>query len=486
MTSQLISSLFVALHWLIVVVLSVRVIARRSPVGVSLAWLAVIASAPFIGAVIYLLFGEKRLGRRRAERIAEHSESVEHWQSLLRDRFVKVGKQVGDAGVSIYQHAERVLGYPVLSGNSFELLSDFGSVFDALVADIDAAQTRCHLCFYIWHEGGRVNDVVDALVRAAGRGVQCRALADDIGSEDFLKGDQAQRLRDAGVELIAALPTGLVRTLFIRRDLRNHRKIVVIDDRIAYTGSQNLVDPCYFKQDYGLGEWVDAVVRLNGPTASVLDGVFALDWSIETGSEWEQPSTDDEAPLETPAELAGSMIQIVPSGPGLHPEAIHQLLLTVIYTARSELVMTTPYFIPDASILTALISAALRGVEVTLIVPAHNDSFLVRYASVANFDELMSAGVRIAQFEGGLLHTKSLTVDNSITVFGSVNLDTRSLWLNFEISLFAYDEAFTKKVRDLQNNYLTNSTLLDLETWRERPRLQRFTEDAFRLLSPLL
>ncbi|MFT5904796.1 MAG: cardiolipin synthase [Cryomorphaceae bacterium] len=482
MTSQLISSLFLALHWLIVVVLSVRVIARRPPVGVSLAWLAVIASTPFIGAVIYLLFGEKRLGRRRAERIAEYSESVEHWQSLLRDRFDRVGKQVGDAGVPIYQHAERVLGYPVLSGNSFELLSDFGSVFDALVADIDAAQTRCHLCFYIWHEGGRVNDVVDALVRAAGRGVQCRALADDIGSEGFLNGDQAQHLRDAGVELIAALPTGLVRTLFIRRDLRNHRKIVVIDDRIAYTGSQNLVDPRYFKQDYGLGEWVDAVVRLTGPTASVLDGVFALDWSIETGSEWEQPSTDDEAS----AELAGSMIQIVPSGPGPHPEAIHQLLLTAIYAARSELVMTTPYFIPDASILTALISAALRGVEVTLIVPAHNDSFLVRYASVANFDELMSAGVQIAQFEGGLLHTKSLTIDGSITVFGSVNLDTRSLWLNFEISLFAYDESFTKKVKELQNNYFTNSTLLDLEIWRERPSIQRFGEDAFRLLSPLL
>jgi len=176
----------------------------------------------------------------------------------------------------------------------------------------------------------------------------------------------------------------------------------------------------------------------------------------------------------------------VPSGPDLRPEAIHQLLLTAIYSARHDLVMTTPYFVPEESMLTALLSAALRGVDVTLIVPARNDSLLVRYASVAHFDDLMSAGARIALFNGGLLHTKSLTIDGSTSVFGSVNLDMRSLWLNFEISLLVYDPDFTGRLRTLRDVYLADSRMLDLASWRRRPAWCRFTEDACRLLGPLL
>ncbi len=166
---------------------------------------------------------------------------------------------------SLHRHAERLLGFPALTGNEIELLEDFGTVFDRMVADIDGAERTCHVSFYIWHEGGRTADVVDALVRAARRGVQCRALADAMGSEAFLEGATVRRLREAGVELSAALPTGPLRTLIARADLRNHRKIVVVDDRVAYTGSQNLVDPRFFKQESGVGQWVDAMARLTGP-----------------------------------------------------------------------------------------------------------------------------------------------------------------------------------------------------------------------------
>jgi cardiolipin synthase len=148
--------------------------------------------------------------------------------------------------------------------------------------------------------------------------------------------------------------------------------------------------------------------------------------------------------------------------------------------------MTTPYFVPDEALLTALLSAALRGVEVTLIVPARNDSVLVRYASVAHFDDLMSAGANIALFKGGLLHTKSLTLDGAISVFGSVNLDMRSLWLDFEISLFVYDATFTRQLGALQQTYLRNSDRLELNAWRQRPAWRQFTENTFRLLGPLL
>ncbi len=483
MNLQIISTIILIAHWIIVVGLSVRVIMRRPPVGVSMAWLAVIFIVPFVGAAFYLMFGEKRFGRRRAMRIKESIDDVARWQKVLREKYDPAAGRIDALAQPLLHHAERVIGFPALPGNEIELLSDYQSIFDHIIADIDAALSTVYLCFYIWQEGGRVSDVVDALIRAARRGVQCRALADAMGSKEFLHSELTGRLRKAGVEFAAALPTGLLRTLVARTDLRNHRKIAVIDDRVAYSGSQNLVDPRFFKQEAGVGAWVDAMARITGPAAASLGGVFRLDWSVETEAAFEPPSVVFGSGASM---TAGSVIQIVPSGPDLQPEAIHQILLAAIYAARHELIMTTPYFVPDDSILTALLTAALRGVEVTLIVPARNDSVLVRYASAAHFDDLMSAGVRIALFRGGLLHTKSLTIDGMISVFGSVNLDMRSLWLDFEISLLVYDLDFTGRLRSLQDSYLRDSDRLDPDTWRRRPAWRQFMENTCRLLGPLL
>ena len=482
MNVNILSTIALILHWSIVVGLAIRVIMRRVPIGISMAWLAVIASTPFVGAGFYILFGEKRLGRRRAACVAAYHAEFDTWQKAVRLCHTAEDMELSDSAKPIYRQAERLLGLPAFTENKIELLDNFQAIFDALVADINAAQSRCHLCFYIWHEGGKTADVTEALIQAAGRGVDCRVLVDAIGSKEFLKSPSAKHMRKSGVHITAALPTGILNTLFVRRDLRNHRKIVIIDNEIAYIGSQNLVDPRYFKQDSGVGGWVDAVMRITGQTAVVLDEVFRFDWMAETGNSYKISSvcTDD---LEADNK---SMVQVVPSGPDLCPQAIYQLLLTEIYSARKQLTITTPYFIPDDSILTALISAAQRGVAVTLIVPAHNDSLLVRYASVAHFDDLMSAGVRIALFEGGLLHTKSLTIDDSVCVFGSVNFDIRSLWLNFEISLFLYDQAMTGKVKALQETYVSQSHQLDLDIWRKRYAWHRFVENATRLVSPLL
>lgn len=470
-------------HWLLVLGLTLRVITRRLPVGVSMAWLAVMWSVPLIGAVLYLFLGEKRLGRRRAVYAAASAEALRSWQKGLRPPGAGESPRVGAEAEPLCRLAENLLGFPPLPGNSVELLDRDQAFFDALVADLDRAREKCDLAFYIWHGHGRVLEVVDALVRAAERGVACRALADAVGSQEFLRGDLARRLERAGVQLRAALPTGLLRSLSARADLRNHRKIVAIDDRTAYAGSQNLVDPRCFKQEAGAGEWVDAMVRLEGPAAAALGGVFALDWALETGERFAPPGL---AVHEGETVPERSVVQIAPSGPSLRPEAIHQLLLAAIYAARRKIVMTTPYFVPDESMLTALLSAAGRGVAVTLVVPAHNDSLLVRHAGAAHFDDLLSAGVRIALFKGGLLHTKSLTLDGETSLFGSVNFDMRSLWLNFEISLFLYDPVFTARLCALQDRYLDDSDRLDLAAWRRRPRWRRITEDTLRLLSPLL
>jgi cardiolipin synthase A/B len=482
MNPHITSTFILITHWLIVIGLSIRVIMRRPPIGVSVAWMAIISSLPFAGAALYLFFGEKRLGPHRAARINASIADVFCWQKGLREQYDSTKSNIDVSAQPLLCYTENVLSFPALPGNKIELLSNFQLIFDRMVADINAAQSTIHFCFYIWHEEGRTTDIVDALIRAAKRGVKCRALADAIGSKAFLQSESVRRLHEAGVDFSGALPTGLFRTLIARADLRNHRKIAVIDDRVAYSGSQNLVDPRFFKQESGVGKWVDAMARITGPIAASLDGVFKLDWSVETGDVF------DPSPVFTRKipDSTGSVIQIAPSGPDLRPEAIHQLLLTAIYAARHELIMTTPYFVPDEAIITALLTVALQGVNVTLIVPAHNDSWLVQYASASHYEDLMAAGVRIALFNGGLLHTKSLTIDGHMSLFGSVNLDMRSLWLNFEISLLVYDRDFTGQLQLLQNIYLEDSEELNFDKWKRRPAWKRFFEDTCRLAGPLL
>jgi cardiolipin synthase len=479
--AEVASAVILVSHWLLAIGLSLRVILRRAPIGISMAWIAVMFSVPFLGAGLYLLVGEKRLGRRRAARVAAGADVLAQWQTVLRQD--PAGREgIDREALALADLADRVFGYPALAGNDIELFDAAAAVFDALVADIDTATRHCHLAFYIWYDAGRVGDVVKALERAARRGVSCRAIGDALGSKAFLHGDAIVRLRAAGVEFQVALPTGPVRSLFARADLRNHRKIVVIDGRVAYVGSQNLVDPRFFMQGAGAGEWIDAMVRLTGPTVQALDTVFEHDWSIESGHGFVAPAAEG----SISGLSNGPVIQIAPSGPGAQPQALQQLLLTAIYAARRELIVTTPYFVPDESILLALCSAAQRGVDVTLIVPAHNDSRLVRYASAAHFDDLLAAGVRVELFNGGLLHTKSMTIDGATSVFGSVNLDMRSLWLNFEISLLVYDIGFTGRLRALQQRYLGDSERVDAARWRQRPRWRRLLEDTIRLLGPVL
>lgn len=464
--------------------LSVRVIMRRRPVGVSLAWLAIVLIFPFAGALVYLFIGELRLGRRRAERAAQIHEPYQHWLNELRGRYRAGWEVLEPLCQPVSRNVEATVGIPALAGNELTLLKSTDDVFRALIADIDAAQRTCHLEFYIWHPGGLADEVAAALMRAATRGVACRVLVDDVGSRDFLRSDLPRRMRAAGVVLHSALRAGLFRMLFVRFDLRLHRKIVVIDGEIAYTGSMNLVDPRYFKQDAGVGQWIDAMVRLRGPGVEGLAITFLEDWELEADEGLERlREIGDVHPLE---EAGDAAIQVIPSGPARDDETVPEILLTTIYSARRELVLTTPYFVPDESLVLALVAAARRGVDVTLVVPERVDSRLVRLASQAFKGDLLAAGVRVALFRGGLLHTKSITVDRCFSLFGSLNLDPRSLYLNFEITLVVYGQQFTTELRALQQAYIDNSVMMDREVWQARTFLTQLSENAARLLGPLL
>ncbi|MHC4547818.1 MAG: cardiolipin synthase [Planctomycetota bacterium] len=469
-------------HWAIVIGFSIRVIMKRRQAGASLAWLAVIMSVPVVGAIVYLLFGEKFLPRKALQRAQRIHPILVEWQKDLCRRFAADWAGLYPQAEPLHCQALAVTRYPGIGGNRLQLLEDYASIFDALVADIDRAQSTCHLEFYIWHDGGRADDVAEALIRARGRGVICRIMVDALGSARFAGGAIARRLRERGVEVAVALPPRLL--AFSRLDLRNHRKIVVIDGEVAYTGSQNLVDPRFFKQDADVGQWIDVMVRMEGPAVEALAGILLLDWAIVTGADIDALRAT--AGVKPVPARDGAVVQVVPSGPAYNGEAIRQLILTMIYAARKELILTTPYFIPDDAMTTALKSAALRGVAVTLVVPDRNDSRLVRYASPAHFEDLLATGVRIVRFRGGLLHSKTITVDGSFGLIGTVNLDMRSLWLNFEISLIVYDRAFTRQIRAVQERYVADSAAIDLATWRARPVRRRFVENAAGLLSPLL
>jgi cardiolipin synthase len=471
-------------HVVVQIVLAFRVVMQRRLTGETLAWIMVIWVFPIIGPLFYLLFGELRLGRRRARRFTELYPPIRRWLAELPQRSLVDWSRLDPEFESLSQMAERTVGVPSQRGNLVQLIDSWQESFDRIIADINAAERTCHLEFYIWATGGQTEEVADALIRAAHRGVVCRVLVDAMGSRPFLKSETAQRLRDANVHLHAALPGGLLRLPFVRFDLRLHRKIVVIDGRIAYTGSLNMVDPRFFKQDAGVGQWIDAMVRVEGPAVEALAITFLADWYVETEAPLsELQSTGDAHPQRSRGECA---VQVMPSGPAMAAHAVEQVLITAIYSAREELVITTPYFVPSEPLTLALIAAARRGVKVILVLPARVDSTLVRFASGAFKADMLEAGLRIAAFNDGLLHTKSVTVDGTHSLFGSVNLDPRSMRLNFEILLAIYNKEFTARLRDLQQQYIDRSKLIDFEAYRARPQLQQMAENFARLLSPLL
>ena len=474
------------LHLTIVVAITIRVIMMRPATGVALAWLLLVADIPFVGVALYLLFGERRISQARARRI-----------EALRTDYEKLAVAVaceGFTNVDWARHApeaqamdrlaRETIGMPCLHGSTLTLHRDTEEVLDAIARDVDSASVSVLMEFYIWNEGGKSDDVLEALIRAAERGVHCRVLVDAVGGRPWFRGSQPGRLRKAGVEVRKALPTGPLRTIVGRGDLRLHRKIVVIDGRVAWTGSMNLVDPKFFKQDSGVGEWVDAMVRVEGTTVSLLAATMIGDWQLETG----EPLLEllDSSGLSISQPQGEADVQVVPSGPRETKDGLLQMLIALVQAAQKEIVLTTPYFVPDESLLRALRGASARGVAVTLILPEKVDSILTRHASRSYYDDLLECGVSIELFRDGLLHTKSITVDRALSMFGTVNLDMRSLWLNYEVSLFVYDRPFAEALHALQEQYRKESDRLDPLEWSRRPFARRFLENATRLVSPLL
>ena len=466
------------LYWLFTAVVTFRVIGRRNPVSVTLSWLLVIYILPFVGALLYLMLGELNLGRQRARRAEAMLEPF--LASIAEDfKTQKAPLPGGQLVQGIRQLIETRLGIGALGYQQMDLLETPEQIFDRLCQDVREAKSSIHLETYIWFPGGRIDTLSEALIDAAGRGVQVSLLIDHAGSRPFFRSRWRKRFIDAGIEVVPALPVRLWRALAQRVDLRLHRKLVVIDGHIAYTGSMNMADPSHFKKEANVGQWVDIMLRLDGPAARGLDKVFAWDWEVETGIRRLAP-----APPSPPT--CYKWLSILPSGPGMGEDLITQAVLSSIYRANESITISTPYFVPSEAIFDALCQAARRGVRVKVLVPERNDSHLVGWASRAYYERFLEAGGSIYLFRGGLLHTKAMLMDGQLALVGSVNLDIRSLQLNFELTVPLFSPEGCAVIKRLLDGYISDSVELDLAQWRQRSRGARVLERLMFFLGPLL
>ncbi len=443
---------------------------------------------PIAGPVRYLLFGAHTLGERRLK-------LGRRIRAFYQDAYAVAGDDGADAkGIAepfaaLAGSITRESGFPVLARNRHEFLTDAGEVLKRIRQDIDAARDDCCLEFYIIDPKGRVEAVLNAVLDAAARGVACKILADDFGSKAFFRSPWPARLRAAGVSVVRSLPVSAIKSFSQRSDLRNHRKLLICDRSVVYMGSFNLVDPHLFKAGSHVGEWIDMAMRIEGQIVDALACVFNADYLLDEPGAPVGDTALRAFPLKTPEAPAPPgrvLMQLLPSGPEMANATIYEFIVSAIFNARRRVRVVTPYFIPDQAVLLALKSAARRGVDVQIIVPEKLDSRLGQFASQSSYDELLAAGVSILRFTDGLLHTKAVLIDDDVTVFGTVNMDLRSFYLNLELSLIIYEAGVTAELDAVIDTYAARSVALNRESWGARPSSQRFLENLLRLAGPLL
>jgi len=467
---------------LVEVAVLVRAVLRphREPSS-RIAWAVVIVVLPIVGVLGYLLLGEVRISLKRRVRGREIEAKL--------PRPPGDGKLADELGAGFYQ-APFALGrsindLPPTSGNRVSLAANSNVAIDEMVADIDAAASTIHLCAYIWLGDTNGTKIKDALIRAAGRGVAVRAMADALGSRLLIRSKHWHDLAGVGVQTRVALPVGNPLWTFIRGrvDLRNHRKLLIVDNRIAWCGSQNFADP-EFRIKPRYAPWVDVMSRWSGPVARHCQYLFVSDWIGDGGDDISALLAE---PWRTGDECdGGAVAQVIGTGPTVRYDSMPSCFAELIHSARHELVVTTPYFVPNDQVLFALTSSARRGVETILILPKRNDSIVVAGTSRSYYQDLVAAGVKLFEYRCGLLHAKTMVVDRKIGLIGSANLDRRSFELNFENNILFADGGFAAALRARQDEYLADSepvTQADVDSWGI---LARLWENSLAMLSPIL
>ena len=533
----LLLQLGVMAYFLIRLWLVVRVIQQQRRQSAAIAWIAVLFALPVVGIIGYMLFGEINIGHQYRKRSLMAQKLLRDFANAQHINFNEISKNLDTEARQLSNIALLKTGLGVYDHHTLTLMTDADHIFASLLADIRAANTIILLEFYIVSPQGRVIELLEALMAATQRGVSVHLLADSVGSHTFFRSSWVKKLKAAGVFVHESLPVGLFKTIVKRIDIRNHRKLAIFDSCYGYTGSFNLIDPDFFKQDAHVGKWIDVMIRVeshdtvNSVKAMAL--VTTTDISAETNANFSnlekivnrftkslyidtsklhhrklqheanargagqnantrvaQPPLLKILPLQSSLQAYPSVsqvsLQLIPSAPELTGHVIYETLVCAIFAAKKQVVITTPYFVPDDALLLAMTTAAKRGVKVILNVPKKVDSLLVQFASQAYFDPLLSAGVQIYLFNAGLLHAKILCVDDDYCLFGTVNMDMRSFYLNMEVSMAIYNRTMTQQILTCQHEYLRQSEPLQRDRWQQRSFGAKFLDNAIRLFSPLL
>lgn len=469
-------ALYVASEWIIRVAMLFYVPQRRAPASAR-AWLLLIFFLPWFGLVLYGLIGRVFLPQRRLEMQAKVVEALRALGARERDDHPPRPILPVEYTPALTL-AEHLSEFPVVGGNHFELLPEYDHAIDRLLVDVEGASRSAHLLYYIFERDDIGDRMADALVRATRRGVKVRVLMDAIGSRGGLKG-LAPRMREAGIEVTPVLPLRLWGPNKVRFDLRNHRKIAVIDGRVAFFGSQNIVSA---HANRGLVN-EEMMVRATGPIVRQLHALLLADRYLEVG---DVPRESLASPPATGADRSTGFAQVLPSGPGYNAGTTEALMIAMMSAAHTRVVLTTPYFIPSESFLLAMTVTARRGVGVHLIVARESNKPLVQLAQQSYYEGLLEAGAHVHRYYGNFLHAKHMSVDDEVALIGSSNFDMRSFALNAEVSVLIYDRAITAELRKIQEHYLRQSEHLAAAAWAQRGIGRRALENLARLTDSLL
>jgi cardiolipin synthase A/B len=465
----------------LLLVIALVVAPRNRRPSSALAWILLVVVLPIVGLALFLLIGSPKLPkgrrdkqRRITERIAEAvlaADPVPRHEEI--PRWLPAIAALNRAGSAL----------PLIDGNTARLLPTFDEQLEALAAAARSAQRFLHVEFYILSLDDRVAVLFQELEAAVQRGVAVRVLLDHLGSRAYPGYRRALRELDRiGVEWHLMLPVQPLRGRYQRPDLRNHRKLVVADGDLALVGSLNVIEPGYQRRrNHRRGlQWHDLLVEVRGPVVQEVDALFVTDWYSETDELLDTarvvPFLDDD-----PSTM---LCQIAPSGPAFADENNLALFNSLLYAAERRVSITSPYFVPDESLLAAIVTAARRGVAVELFVGAVGDQSLVFHAQHSYYEVLLQAGVRIWEYPApGILHAKHMSVDDLVCVVGSSNMDIRSFQLDLELSMLVCDRAFTTALRGVEDGYRGISTELTAHAWSRRSALHRIRDDLSRLTS---
>jgi cardiolipin synthase len=466
---------YLVTEWAIRICALIAIPFRRSPDSAR-AWLLLLLFLPVPGLLLYWLIGRPTYPRSRRKRLAKAAIQLQDASAEIAHSSACRRPELSDRFRPAALLIENIGRFPALGANSISLIVDYDRAIDSLVSDIDSAEHHVHIQMYIFASDETGEKVMGALERAASRGIECRVLIDAIGSSHWSR-RVTRRLLARRMKVARTLPVAPWRRGSARGDLRNHRKIAVIDGVIGHVGSQNIVNAEAMK---GIVN-EELVARVIGPAVVEMQTVFAIDWLLETDE-----AMSGREYFRHHGGPGDSTAQLMPSGPDYGEVGIGYLTVALIHGALERVVITTPYFIPEAALLQALRTAVLRGVTVDLIVPSVSDNRLVRLAQQSYYSELLESGVNVRLYGRRFLHAKHLTIDNEVALIGSSNVDVRSFVLNAEVTLIAYDQAVVADLRAHQDRCIDAAEHLTKDGWNNRSRMVKIGENIARLVSPLL